>query len=59
MNPYLEILIRAVGAFAAVIFLARMAGKSQVGGLTISDLANGIVDYVQDITGKLPGKMPQ
>ena len=43
MNPYLEILIRAVGAFAAVIFLTRMVGKSQVGGLTITDWVNGIV----------------
>lgn len=43
MNPYLEILIRAVGAFAAVIFITRMIGKSQVGGLTISDWVNGIV----------------
>jgi uncharacterized membrane protein YcaP (DUF421 family) len=43
MNPYLEILIRAVGAFAAVIFLTRLVGKSQVGGLTITDWVNGIV----------------
>jgi len=43
MNPYLEILIRAAGAFAAVIFLTRMVGKSQVGGLTITDWVNGIV----------------
>lgn len=43
MNPYLEIIIRAVGAFAAVIFITRMIGKSQVGGLTITDWVNGIV----------------
>lgn len=43
MNPYLEILIRAVGAFIAVIFITRMVGKSQVGGLTITDWVNGIV----------------
>jgi len=43
MNPYLEILIRAVGAFSAVIFITRMVGKSQVGGLTITDWVNGIV----------------
>jgi len=43
MNPYLEILIRAVGAFAAVVFITRMVGKSQIGGLTIIDWVNGIV----------------
>lgn len=43
MNPYLEILLRAAGAFAAVIFLTRLVGKSQVGGLTITDWVNGIV----------------
>lgn len=43
MNPYLEILIRAVGAFAAVIFITRMVGKSEVGRLTITDFVNGIV----------------
>jgi uncharacterized membrane protein YcaP (DUF421 family) len=43
MNPFLEILIRAVGAFVAVIFLTRLVGKSQVGGLTITDWVNGIV----------------
>lgn len=43
MNPYLEILIRAVGAFVAVILLTRLVGKSQVGGLTITDWVNGIV----------------
>ncbi len=43
MNPYLEILIRAAGAFAAVFFVTRMIGKSAVGGLTIADWVNGIV----------------
>lgn len=43
MNPYLEILIRAVGAFAAVIFITRMVGKSEVGRLTVTDFVNGIV----------------
>ncbi len=43
MNPYREIIIRAAGAFLAVIFLTRMVGKSQVGGLTITDWVNGIV----------------
>lgn len=43
MNPYLEVLIRAVGAFAGVVFVTRLVGKSQVGQLTISDYVNGIV----------------
>lgn len=43
MNPYLEITIRAVAAFAAVVFITRMVGKSQMDGLTISDWVNGIV----------------
>lgn len=43
MNPYLEILLRAMGAFAAVVFITRMAGKSQAGGLTVIDWVNGIV----------------
>jgi len=43
MNPYLEVLIRAVGTFAGVVFVTRLVGKSQVGQLTISDYVNGIV----------------
>jgi len=43
MSDYLEILIRSVGAFAGVIFITRMVGKSQVGGLNIADWVNGIV----------------
>ena len=43
MNPYLEILLRAAGAFAAVIILTRLVGKSQVGGLTLTVWVNGIV----------------
>lgn len=43
MNPYLEVFIRALGAFAAVIFITRLVGKSQVGGLTITDWVNGVV----------------
>ncbi|BAF60945.1 predicted membrane protein [Pelotomaculum thermopropionicum SI] len=43
MSPYLEIFLRAVGAFVAVVFITRMIGKSQVGGLTIADWVNGIV----------------
>jgi len=43
MNPYLEILLKSLGAFVAVIFITRLVGKSQVGGLTITDWVNGIV----------------
>lgn len=43
MNPYLEIIIRAAGAFLAVVFITRLVGKSQAGGLTIADWINGIV----------------
>lgn len=43
MNAYLEILIRSLGAFAGVIFITRLVGKSQVGGLNIADWVNGIV----------------
>ncbi|MCL6559531.1 MAG: DUF421 domain-containing protein, partial [Firmicutes bacterium] len=43
MNPFLETLVRAAGAFAGVVFITRMIGKSQVGQLTISDYVNGIV----------------
>ncbi|MCG9966440.1 DUF421 domain-containing protein [Pelotomaculum terephthalicicum JT] len=43
MNDYLEILIRSLGAFAGVIFITRLVGKSQVGGLNIADWVNGIV----------------
>lgn len=43
MNDYLEILIRATGAFAGVVFITRLVGKSQVRGLNIADWVNGIV----------------
>lgn len=43
MNPFLEILLRALGAFAGVVLITRLVGKSQVGQLTISDYVNGIV----------------
>lgn len=43
MSAYLEILIRSLGAFAAVYFITRMVGKSQVSGLSITDWVNGIV----------------
>ncbi|MEW5762972.1 MAG: DUF421 domain-containing protein [Bacillota bacterium] len=43
MNPFLEIFLRALGAFVGVIVIARFIGKSQVGQLTISDWVNGIV----------------
>jgi len=43
MNPFLEIFLRATGAFIAVLFIARIIGKSQLGQLTISDWVNAIV----------------
>jgi uncharacterized membrane protein YcaP (DUF421 family) len=43
MNPFLEIVIRAVGAFIAVILITRIVGKSQIGQLTVTDFVNGIV----------------
>lgn len=43
MNPYTEILLRAVAAFVGVLLITRLVGKSQVGQLTISDYVNGIV----------------
>jgi len=43
LNPYMEILLKSLGAFVAVIFITRLVGKSQVGGLTITDWVNGIV----------------
>ncbi len=43
MNPYLEILIRAAGAFAAVIFIARMVGRAGTGELSVVDWISGIV----------------
>ncbi|MGQ9512182.1 DUF421 domain-containing protein [Thermodesulfitimonas sp.] len=43
MNPFLEILLRAIGAFAGVVLITRLVGKLQVGQLTISDYVNGIV----------------
>lgn len=43
MNPYLEILIRGLGAFVAVLVITRVVGKSQVGQLTVADFINAIV----------------
>ncbi|RJQ29370.1 MAG: DUF421 domain-containing protein [Peptococcaceae bacterium] len=43
MNPFLEVLLRSGGAFAGVVFITRMVGKSQVGQLTISDWVNGVI----------------
>jgi uncharacterized membrane protein YcaP (DUF421 family) len=43
LNPYAEILLRAVAAFLGVLIVTRLVGKSQVGQLTISDYVNGIV----------------
>ncbi|MBE0466192.1 MAG: DUF421 domain-containing protein [Candidatus Desulforudis sp.] len=43
MNPLLEIILRAVGAFLAVLLITRIIGKSQIGQLTVTDFVNGIV----------------
>ncbi|MGB9803653.1 YetF domain-containing protein [Desulfofundulus sp.] len=43
MNPYLQILIRGVGAFVGVLVITRVVGKSQVGQLTVADFVNAIV----------------
>ena len=43
MNPFLEIVLRAVGAFLAVLLITRIIGKSQIGQLTVTDFVNGIV----------------
>lgn len=43
MNPFLEILLRGVGAFLMVLIITRIVGKTQVGQLTISDFINAIV----------------
>lgn len=51
MNPYLEITVRAVGAFLGVVFITRLVGKSQVNNLTVTDFVNGIV--IGSIAGML------
>lgn len=43
MNPFLEILIRAVGAFIIILLITRLVGKTQMGQLTVSDYINAIV----------------
>jgi uncharacterized membrane protein YcaP (DUF421 family) len=43
MNPFLQILIRGLGAFLIVLITTRIVGKSQIGQLTISDFINAIV----------------
>lgn len=43
MNPFLEILLRGLGAFIMVLIITRIVGKTQVGQLTISDFINAIV----------------
>lgn len=43
MNPYLEILVRAVGAFVIVLAVTRVIGKTQVGQLNATDFVNAIV----------------
>jgi uncharacterized membrane protein YcaP (DUF421 family) len=43
MNPFLEIILRALGAFLAVLLITRLIGKSQIGQLTVTDFVSGIV----------------
>ncbi|AEG16849.1 protein of unknown function DUF421 [Desulfofundulus kuznetsovii DSM 6115] len=43
MNPYLQILIRGIGAFLGVLVITRVVGKTQVGQLTVADFVNAIV----------------
>ncbi|HCJ79572.1 MAG TPA: DUF421 domain-containing protein, partial [Desulfotomaculum sp.] len=43
MNPFLEILIRGIGAFILILLVTRLVGKTQVGQLTVSDFVNAIV----------------
>lgn len=43
MNPFLEILLRGLGAFLMVLMTTRIVGKTQVGQLTVSDFINAIV----------------
>lgn len=42
-NWAMEIFLRGVGAFLAVIIITRILGKSQMGQLTVTDWVNGIV----------------
>jgi uncharacterized membrane protein YcaP (DUF421 family) len=43
VNPFLEILIRGIGAFILILLVTRLVGKTQVGQLTVSDFVNAIV----------------
>ncbi|GAB6274445.1 MAG: DUF421 domain-containing protein [Peptococcaceae bacterium] len=43
MNPFLEILIRGIGAFILILLVTRLVGKTQLGQLTVSDFVNAIV----------------
>jgi len=43
VNPFLEILLRGLGAFLMVLIITRIVGKTQVGQLTVSDFINAIV----------------
>jgi len=43
VNPFLEILLRGLGAFIMVLIITRIVGKTQVGQLTVSDFINAIV----------------
>jgi uncharacterized membrane protein YcaP (DUF421 family) len=43
LSPFLEILLRGLGAFVLVLVITRLVGKTQVGQLTVSDFINAIV----------------
>ncbi|MEW6695900.1 MAG: YetF domain-containing protein [Bacillota bacterium] len=42
MNPYLEIALRAVGAYLGMLLITRMLGKEQLGELSVGDFVNAI-----------------
>ncbi|WP_031514064.1 YetF domain-containing protein [Desulfofalx alkaliphila] len=43
MNPHIDIALRSLLAFTAILILTRLVGKQQVGQLTVSDFVNAIV----------------
>lgn len=51
MSPYSEIILRSLGAFAMILLITRVIGKSQVNQLTVTDFINAIV--VGSIAGAL------
>jgi len=43
LNPYLEVLIRSIGAFFGVVLITRIIGKTQIAQLNVTDFVNAIV----------------